>query len=133
MAQNDWALVSACDLVQRLRSQEANPSPAQTKRQAIHQYSIVLYEACRQAKNSERRERAYTELHRYLYRAAYNRRRELADDATQRALLLVYEQIDRCQSPGTFLKFAIWKLLQAIKDEDRARGKELSLEDVDGI
>ena len=69
----------------------------------------------------QKREVAFGDLYRFLYRAAYNRWPELAEDATQRALVLVYEQIDRCREPGTFLAFALNKLRHAFQQEQRAR------------
>jgi RNA polymerase sigma factor (sigma-70 family) len=49
---------------------------------------------------------------------------------TQRALLLVYEQIGCCRSPATFLAFALFKLRQALKDEQRARNGDWLPEDL---
>jgi len=79
-------------------------------------YSQVLYDACRDVC---RQELAYMELHYYLHRIACHRWPDVAEDATQAALLLVFEQIDTCHNPGAFLRFAQFKLLQAIKTVDR--------------
>jgi len=118
----EWALLSEDDLVDLvLSSARPGTSPDELERVAKHHYTRVLYEACRQSDDPRRRERAYRDLHRYLYRAAYHRWPELAEDATQRALMLVYEQIDRCREPGTFLAFALWKLRHAFQQEQRAR------------
>jgi RNA polymerase sigma factor (sigma-70 family) len=120
-----WALLSEDELVELvLGSVESGIPPTEAKRLAKHHYAIAMYEACRQDKDHDRREQGYYELSRYLFRAAYNQWSELAEDATQRALLLVYEQIERCRSPGTFLAFALNKLRHAFKQEQRARGKE---------
>jgi len=122
-----WALLSEDELVELvLGPAEAGIPPTEVKRLAKHHYAIAMYEACRQAEDQGRREQGYGELSRYLFRAAYNRWPELAEDATQRALLLVYEQIECCRSPGTFLAFALNKLRHAFKQEWRARGKEES-------
>jgi RNA polymerase sigma factor (sigma-70 family) len=119
----DWALLQEEALVELvLSSIESEVSPAEVKRLTKHRYTMALYEACRQTEDLDRRERGYHELFRFLFRAAYNKWPELAEDAMQRALLLVYKQIDRCQNPGTFLAFALYKLRQAFKDEQRARG-----------
>lgn len=130
----DWVLLDADTLTQLIIEKVPEDSKEETlRRQAQHQYTISLYEACRQTQNPERRECAYRDLYHYLYRAAYNRWPELAEDATQRALLLVYEQIEYCQKPDTFLAFALWKLRHAFKQEQRARrvlqeDEELTLE-----
>ena len=122
---HDWALLSEDDLVTLvLGAAQPEASPAGLRKQAMHQYTMVLYEACRQTKDPHRRERAYRELFRYLFRAAYNRWPDLAEDVTQRALVLVYEQIDRCRHPGTFLAFALYKLQHAFQQERRARGNK---------
>jgi RNA polymerase sigma factor (sigma-70 family) len=94
-------------------------------------YSVALYEACRQAENPARREQGYNELHRFLFRVAYNRRPELAEDATQRALVLLYEQMDRCRNPATFLAFALFKLRHAFQKEQPAGGQELSWSEIE--
>jgi len=121
----DWNLLPEDDLVESvLGAAEPGASPAGLEKQAMHHYTAALYEACRQTEDPERRERAYGELFRCLFRAAYNRWPDLAEDATQRALLLVYEQIDRCRSPGTFLAFALYKLQHAFQQEQRVRGNE---------
>ncbi|NTU83304.1 MAG: sigma-70 family RNA polymerase sigma factor [Chloroflexales bacterium] len=85
------------------------------------QYSRALWEACRQLADPPRRERAYAELQRYLYRAAYNRRPDQAEECVQRAIELVIAQIERCREPGAFFTFALNKLRQALSEEsDRA-------------
>ena len=118
-----WTLLSADTLA--LRIQEAAPADLSDEealfQQAKHQYTLSLYKACCQSHDSQRRERAYRDLHHYLYRAAYNRWPELAEDATQRALVLIYEQIEHCHQPDTFLAFALWKLRHAFQQEERAR------------
>lgn len=127
----DWALLSEDELVElTLGSIRSQVAPAEVEKLTKHHYTIALYEACRQAEDLDRRERGYHELHGFLFRAAYNRWPELAEDATQRALLLVYEQIDRCRSPGTFLAFALGKLRHAFQQEQRARGRELPLAEI---
>jgi len=120
-----WVLLCEDDLVALvLESAPVEASPSELERLTIHQYTIILYEACRQAQNRDRREQGYRELFRFLFRAACNRWPDLAEIVTQRALVLVYEQIDRCQNKGTFGAFALNKLRQAFKDVMRDRGKE---------
>ncbi len=127
----EWALLPADRLVELvLGSIRAEVSPAKLEKLATYHYTIALYEACRQAEDPAQRERGYQELFRFLFRAAYNRWPDLAEVVAQGALALVYQQIDRCHSPATFLAFALHKLRQAFKDELRARGKELSLDDL---
>lgn len=117
-----WALLPDEELVEAVvRLAEPGASAADLRRRALHHYTVILYEACRQTENPDRRERAYHELFRYLFRIAYNRWPDLAEDVTQRALLLIYEQMDRCRNPGTFLAFALCKLQHAFEQERQAR------------
>jgi DNA-directed RNA polymerase specialized sigma24 family protein len=96
--------------------------PAMIPKQAcLNVYSRELYDACQDVC---RQEQAYQGLHDYLYRTACYRRPEVAEDAVQEALRLIFEQIDTCRNPGAFLCFARFKLLQAIKIVDRPLGVE---------
>ena len=85
---------------------------------------VALHEACHKVEDEARCERGYLELHRFLFRVACSRWPDMARIVTQRALVLVFEQIGRCQSPDTFGAFALNKLRQAFKDELRYRGKD---------
>jgi RNA polymerase sigma-70 factor (ECF subfamily) len=132
LEENGWSLLSEQELAQRLlRADPRAPSRAapELRRLAQHEYTLALYAACRQTQDAVRRETAYRELHALLYRAALHRWPELAEDAAQRALVLVYEQIDRCREPGAFVAFALYKLRHALKQEQRARGRERAASD----
>jgi RNA polymerase sigma-70 factor (ECF subfamily) len=125
--ENGWSLLSEQELARRLLCAEPDAcarAEPELRRLAQHQYTLALYAACRQTQDAARRENAYCELHALLYRVALRRWPELAEDAAQRALVLVYEQIDRCRDPGAFVAFALYKLRHALKQEQRARGKE---------
>ena len=115
---HDWVLPREDDLVQWVLDSIGAGEPPNNLERVV--YSVALYEACRQTADPGRRERAFLELHRSLFRTAYRRWPELAEDATQRALILVFEQMDRCQGPVTFLGFAFFKLLQGFTAEWRA-------------
>lgn len=130
--QYDWALLSEEHLAMLvLSSARPEASSSELERLARHHYAATLHKACRRDAPPDRRERAYSELFRYLYRAAYNHWPELAEDAAQQALVLVCEQMDRCREPGAFLGFAYDKLRHAFQKERRARGKEAYLEEID--
>lgn len=131
MKQYEWTLLPADDLAKQMRGAIKPEAPeAELERVAKHYYTHALYQACLQEEDRQRRDRAYRELSRYLYRAAYNRWPELAEDAAQRALILVFEQIERCREPGAFLAFALWKLRHAFQIVQRARGKELTRDEI---
>ena len=75
-------------------------------------YSQWLYAACQDV---SRREIGYREVHHYLLKLAYNRVPEDdVADVAQEALKLVYEKIETCQQPETFLKFIYFRLRHAI-------------------
>jgi RNA polymerase sigma factor (sigma-70 family) len=115
-----WALLSEDELVARVRHAASRDPGATLEYHTRDQYSRALWAACG-GSDHEHKARAYAELQRFLYRAAYNRRPELADDAVQRALELVLRQHARCREPGAFLTFALNKLRQALREEsDRA-------------
>ena len=118
IAKFQWTLLDPDDLVERVLGSTSERSNAEMTRWTKHHYTIALYEACRQPQDTRRREQGYGELYRLLYRAAYKRRPELAEDAAQRALLTIFEQINRCRRPGAFIAFALFKLRAAIKVEE---------------
>ncbi len=130
----NWTLLSENELVKLvLTSIESKTSSNELKRLAKHHYNIALYEACRQVVDRDRCEQGYRELHRYLFRMAYNRWPDLAEPVTQRAVTIIYDKISDCQRPATFSGFAYFKLLQAFKDHIRGRSKDLPLEWLDQI
>src|SRR5262245_25752235 len=78
-----WGLLSAEELgVLVLATAPAAASTAELERLAKHHYTIVLYEACRQTQNPSRCEQGYQELFRFLFRVAYHRWPDLAEDIT---------------------------------------------------
>ena len=116
----DWRLLSSQEFVART-VKTVTETPTMTPIQAaLNVYSHELYDACQDAR---RQERAYGELHDYLYRKACYRRPDLARDATQEAIRLVFEQIETCRNPGTFLRFAEFKLLHACQIVDAPFGQ----------
>jgi RNA polymerase sigma factor (sigma-70 family) len=129
----EWSLLSAEELTALVLSiAQTNMSPVELEQLVKHYYTVAMYGACRQTENLAHRERGYQELFRFLFRVAYHRWPDLAEDVTQRALVLIYEQIERCQSPGTFLAFALNKLRHAHQQELRGRGREMPQEDMVG-
>lgn len=133
IARYGWALLPEDELVAlTLTAVQTAGWPDNLEQLVTQLYTLSLYEACHQPYDVERRERGYGDLFRYLYRAAYNRRPDLAEDATQRALLLIYEQIDHCRKPTAFLFFAYQKLRHALKQERCARGDELPADEHTG-
>jgi len=112
IADLDWRLLAEAEFTARAAATLAE-RPEMTPLQACqHVYAATLYAACQ---DGRRQEQAYAELYDYLYRIACHRRPELAEDASQEAIELIFRQIHTCREPGAFLCFAWYKLLQAIQ------------------
>jgi DNA-directed RNA polymerase specialized sigma24 family protein len=138
IADLDWRLLTEAEFAARAAATLAE-RPEMTPLQACqHVYALTLYAACQ---NDRRQEQAYAELHDYLYRIACRRRPELAEDAAQEAIELIFRQIHTCREPGAFLCFAWYKLLQAIqrlsprreKREEPLTDDDLSWSPADGL
>ena len=123
IAENDWRLLDEQTFVSRLLDKAQNltnlTSP-KLRKHATNIYCSVLYRACLGDEGRGRQNRGYTELHRYLYRSAFHKRPDLAEDAAQEAIQITYEKIDQCREPGAFLAFANYKLMHALGRVQRA-------------
>lgn len=118
-----WTLVTEDELLATVATRQPDPCPSTVLQQTvIHTYAAALYTSCRQTSDTPRRERAYTDLSHFLYRFAYKRMPDRAEDIVNQTLLTVYEQIDSCREPGAFLSFAWWKLrsvMKKVQQQDR--------------
>lgn len=133
-----WSLIDEADfsarVCERARATDAPAEEDAITPLAINLYCKVLYRAC--CSRGRRRERAYTELARYLYeRAQYKYDDpEMARAITHDAIILISEQLDNCRKPGAFLAFAMLKLWNAAttyfrrRDRRRDRTEALSEE-----
>jgi RNA polymerase sigma factor (sigma-70 family) len=124
-----WTLLTEAELVtQVLRLLSTNATPGTIQKLVLDQYTLALYTACRQHEDQLRREQGYRELYQLLVRSATKWRPEqadhLAEEVAQRALMLIFEQLDRCQTPATFMAFALYKLRQAFTEAERAGAKQ---------
>lgn len=127
-----WGLLDVQDLAAQVFAEAPPAAPAALcEALARERYSLALYAACRQSDDLALRERAFAELHRYLYRAALGYNPALAEDAAQRAIELVLQQLHACRKPEAFFHFALWKLRHALKELARpaaGAGRELELD-----
>jgi RNA polymerase sigma factor (sigma-70 family) len=138
MAKYEWALMPEEELVDRVwaAAQTEASSPAKLEDLVRKEYGAVMHAACQQSHNPIRYQQAYQELHRFLLRTAYNYCSDLAEIVAQRALILVYEQLED-KKPRAFFGFAFNKLRQARTEELRSRHQGpkdkplISLEDVE--
>lgn len=113
LSRHDWRLLDkfavAAQVATRWERLSA-PTQVEAERACQQVYAQHLYATVQDVTH---REVAYRELHAYLYRIALRQRPELAEDAAQEAILLVYEKLATCRDPSAFLKFAIYQLLTA--------------------
>ena len=127
IAQFNWHLLAEREWAEAAR--QVNPTPADervTRRACLTVYSQCLYEACQ---DRARQDQAYGELYDYLWPQACAGDPELANEAAQGAIVLVFEAFcsnDPAKQPraaATFLRFAQLKLRDALKQERRSRRK----------
>lgn len=124
---HDWQLLTAHALAIRVLARPLPPSEAPQAdviKSAINLYCEAWYTACRES--GSRRTRAYTELAHYLYDRALHKYgdREVAQEITHEAILLVAQQLDQVQNPGAFLAFALLKLWNAATAYFRQRDRQ---------
>lgn len=135
LAGHDWQLLTEPELYLLVMARLAAPgeTPAVTQavvteeavtKAAINLYCAAWHRAC--GTTGARRARAYTELAHYLYDRALHkyRDRELAQEVTHEAILLVAQQLDHCHNPGAFMAFALLKLWNAATAYFRARDRQ---------
>jgi RNA polymerase sigma factor (sigma-70 family) len=134
MEDNDWRLLSEGVFVEAVLERITpghTVEPEQLRKWCINTYCRdALYPACLGEQGLQRQERAFTELAMYLHRLAYWRWPQVAEDAVQEALLIIYKKVDRCRNPGAFLAFAIQQLRDAARKSMRVETRTLSLDDL---
>ncbi|MEZ4866489.1 MAG: sigma-70 family RNA polymerase sigma factor [Caldilineaceae bacterium] len=120
----DWTLLTEDELCREAQQVIApEQRAAEVEKLVTGCYAKALYTACCQIDDSARREAAYIELRRFLYVNAQKRDPIEAEDLAQAALQLVIVQLDQCHTPTAFFTFAIFKLLQVIKELRRRQAK----------
>jgi RNA polymerase sigma factor (sigma-70 family) len=141
LAQKGWGLVSAedetfvesvlTDAEHRLAEGSSRLSTEKVVERAVtHRYCEVLYTACRM-NGTPRQRQAFEELWRYLYGVACYRvggNEDLAEECAQRALVKVWEKLDQCRDPGSFLKYAAMILLNEVRAEWKKGARRVPVE-----
>lgn len=104
---------------------------------ALSIYGTALYEGCLHSSNAADQVRAFTELSKYMYTAAFNLLRTdtnkdaLADECTQEGMVSVYLSLNKVQSPAAFLAYAVTVVTRecfaAIRRVRRERERAVSL------
>lgn len=111
VARYDWTAVTTAELVGGVLEARRTADRGTTDEALVHRcYRLRLYAACRSTIDPAARQRGFRDLHRYLYRVAWNMCAGMGDDAVndivQAALESVFLQIDALEHPEAFLKFA---------------------------
>jgi RNA polymerase sigma factor (sigma-70 family) len=126
----NWTFISEEQLGAQIAHQVADTSETKPLPVLAHMCAAAfLHNACKAIYDPQALEQGYTALFHYLQRIAVRRWPDQALDIVQAALELTYKQLDRCQSPESFLAFARFKLLQAAREELGVRSPPLSLEE----
>jgi RNA polymerase sigma factor (sigma-70 family) len=129
-----WRLLTVDELTAAVMAQasaEHLPVPDQIRKWAIHLYCLqALYPASLGAHGSQAQQQAFAELASYLYRIAQRAWPTVAEDATQDALVAIYEKAAYCHNAGAFLAFAIQKLRDAARKRLRIGTRERSLDEL---
>lgn len=134
MEDNDWQLLSEDVFVTAVLVRippEQTIEPALLRKLCINTYCReALHPACLGTQGPQKRKRGFEELATYLYRLAYRAWPQVAEDAAQEALVMIYQKAERCRNPGAFLAFAIQQLRDAARKLRKAQTRELSLDEL---
>jgi RNA polymerase sigma factor (sigma-70 family) len=125
-----WTFVTEAELGRRIARRlviTEEPAPLMVVAHACA--AELLYHACRAVDEPQRIEQGYAELYHYLDRIARRRWPERGSDIVQHAIELIFQQVERCRAPSSFLAFARYKLLHAAKADQGTRAPAISLED----
>lgn len=122
LEKREWELISDIDqfaehILGTLEHLDSNVDDVEKviKRETVHQYSIVLYEASR-ANGTPSQQQAYKELWTYLFPVALYKTQdqERAEECTQQTLIQIWKKGHQCTDPGRFLGWAKVVLLRQI-------------------
>ena len=132
VARHNWRLVDRLELARR-GAEHVRAGDADTARRGvILAYSRALHRACSGVDGPGPQHSGYVELHRYLYEAARWRYADVAEEATQGALVRIYADFTRCSQPGAFLAFALHHLLNSARTARRERDRAAHRRPADG-
>jgi RNA polymerase sigma factor (sigma-70 family) len=115
LQRHSWQLIDKKECTRRAIVIIRAGSITDPTRAAMNAYTLAMYHACSGAEGMQRRNMAYRELHRFLFDHARLRCVDVAEDATQRAIIRVYEAFNDCRKPGAFLAFALQRLRDSVK------------------
>lgn len=129
---NGWLLLPEDVFIEAVlvhAPREQTMDPESLRKWCINTYCRqALYPACLGTQGRYKRKRGFRELAAYLHRVALRAWPEVAEDATQESIIMVYEKVTHCRNPGTFLAFAIQQLRDAARKFMKAKTREDSLD-----
>ncbi len=125
LARHEWQLLTPVEFAQRTYDHVRAGITADPRRAAIYTYCEALHHACSGREGRTRRERAYTELYRWLYDIARQRYAGDAEELAQQALVRTFTAFEQCRLPGAFLAFALQHLRDAARSHRREYGREI--------
>lgn len=112
--QFNWSLLSVNEFADYLFAQAQQTGIREKDRLrelAMSYYSTILYSACNQQGVS--RERGFREVANYLFAICYRSHITEANEIVSDALVRIWSQLERCQSPQAFLRFCLYRLRHA--------------------
>lgn len=133
LEKRSWTLESAHhEFVEKVRQEVLSrhveieaATPEMVKRATVRCYARVLFDTCGEDGTLPQRQ-AFKELWAYLYPRALFRLHTAshAEDATQHALIKIFEKRTTCRDAGSFLRWCEQILVRLIIDEHRAQYDE---------
>lgn len=132
LTHNNWQLLPSETLaslvVERMASAPTNRTPREV---AYFVYcEQALYPACRGLHGQSLRQLGFAELASFLYKKALKYGPQDAQDLAHQAIVAIYQNMDSCHNPGTFLAFALLQLRYCNKKRMRTVERETSLDEM---
>ncbi len=97
----------------------------------VNRYGYIWHAACGKDGTREQR-RAFEELHHYLYPIALHcakHEEALAEESTQEALLIIWQQLDRVRDAGAFARFASVIVYHEVSRRLKRKSPEIGLDE----
>ena len=120
-----WSLLTETELTDKLLERvrlEQVIGVGKLPNLALNIYSTTLYDAC--TSDGFKREQGFKEVGNYLFRAISNHYpKEIGETIVFDALVRIWQGIDTCQSPGTFIRFCLYRLQNASTDYLRGQAR----------
>lgn len=132
LTHNNWQLLPAETLASLVvERMAAAPSDKTPREFAYFIYcEQALYPACRGLHGQSLRQLGFAELASFLYKKALKYGPQDAQDLAHQAIVAIYQNMDGCHHPGTFLAFALQQLRYCHTKRMRTAEREPSLDEM---